>query len=142
MAKYAVKDAVVTVNGTTLSDHASSATIEGTKDEIDVTGFTSAAFREFVDGFKTATITVDFFQDFAGSSVDQTLWPLWNTAGTTFEISVVPASGGASSTNPIYKLPAAKLLTYSPLTGGVGDASTTTCTFTNAGTLGLTRGTA
>jgi hypothetical protein len=141
MAKYAVKDAVVTVNGVTLSDHASSANIEGTKDEIDVTGFTSAGYREFVDGFKNASITVDFFQDFAGSSVDQTLWPLFNTAGTTFAVEVVPASGAISATNPKYSMPASKLMSYNPLSGGVGDASTTTCTFSNAGTAGLTRGT-
>jgi hypothetical protein len=35
----------------------------------------------------------------------------------------------------------ARLYTYSPIAGGVGDAATTSVTFRNGGTAGLTRGT-
>jgi hypothetical protein len=141
MAKFVLKTAQVTVNSKDLSDHASSATIETNTDEVDVTAFTAAAYREFTDGFKDATITVDFFQDFAGSSVDETLWPLYDN-GSTFEISVIPNAGTVSPTNPEYALPVARLYTFSPIAGGVGDAATASVTFRNGGTQGLTRATA
>jgi hypothetical protein len=35
----------------------------------------------------------------------------------------------------------ARLFSYSPIAGAVGDASTTSLTFRNAGTAGLVRGT-
>jgi hypothetical protein len=140
MAKFVIKDAVVTVDSVDLSDHASSATVETTKDEVDVTSFTAASYREFQDGFKDANITIDFFQDFAASEVDATLWPLYNNS-STFAVTVKATSAATSATNPVYSLPVAKLMTYSPIAGGVGDAATTSCVFRNAGTTGLTRGT-
>lgn len=140
MAKFVLKDAVLTVNAVNLSDHASSVTIEGTTEDVDVTSFTAAAYREFTDGFKDATITSTFFQDFQAASVDATLYPLWN-AGSTFAVTVKATSATTSATNPLYSLPAAKMYSYSPLAGGVGDASSTDVTFRNAGTAGLTRAT-
>lgn len=140
MSKFVMKDAVLTVNSVNLSDHCSSCTIEITTDEVDVTAFTSASYREFLDGFKDATITATFFQDFAASSVDATLWPL-ATGTATFPVTVKASSAATSSTNPIYTLAAARMFGYSPIAGGVGDASTTDTSFRNAGTAGLTRGT-
>ena len=40
-------------------------------------------------GMGEATITLDFFQDFALAKVDATLWPL---IGTTFPVTVKPTS--------------------------------------------------
>lgn len=143
IAKFVLKDAVLTVGGVDLSDRASSVTVETTTDEIDVTSFTAASYREFTDGFKDATITATFFQDFAAGETDAILWPLGpgNTAGTTFAVSVKATSAATSSTNPIFTLPAAKMYGYSPIAGGVGDAASTDVSFRNAGTAGLTRGT-
>jgi hypothetical protein len=140
MSKFVLKDAVITVNSIDLSDHCSSVTIEGTTDEVDVTGFTAASYREFTDGFKDATVTATFFQDFAAGEVDATLFPLWN-GGSTFAVTVKGSAAATSATNPLYSLPAAKMYGYSPLAGGVGDASSFDTTFRNAGTAGLTRGT-
>jgi hypothetical protein len=143
MAKFVLKDAVVTIASVDLSDHASSVTVETTTDEVDVTGFTAASYREFTDGFKDATITVAFLQDFAAGEVDATLWNLGpgNTAGTTFPVTVKATSAATSATNPLFSMPAAKMYGYSPIAGGVGDAASTDVTFRNAGTAGLTRST-
>jgi hypothetical protein len=138
--KFVLKDAVLTVNSVNLSDNASSVTVEGTTDEVDVTSFTTASYREFTDGFKDATITATFFQNFDAGKVDATLFPLWN-AGSTFAVTVKATSAATSATNPLYSLTAAKMYGYSPLAGGVGDASSMDVTFRNAGTAGLTRGT-
>ena len=140
MAKFVMKDAVLTVNSVNLSDHTSSVSIEVTTDEVDVTSMTAASYREFLDGFKDATVTATFFQDFAAASVDATLWPLFS-GGSVFPVTVKATSAATSSTNPIYSLPAAKMFGYTPIGGGVGDASSTDVSFRNSGTAGLTRGT-
>lgn len=140
MAKFVMKDAVITVNSVNLSDHCSSATVEVTKDEVDVTAFTSAAYRDFLDGFADATISCTFFQDFAAGSVDLTLWPLFS-GSSIFSVKVKASSATTSNNNPEYQLTSAKMYGYTPIGGGVGDASSTDVTFRNSGTAGLVRGT-
>lgn len=123
-----------TVNGTDLSDHVSNVTVETSADEVDVTGF-GETFREFLPGLKDATITATFLQDYASSSVDATLYPLWNT-NTAGTVKVKPDTSGTV----VYTM-VSKLYSYPPVSGGVGDANTTDVTFRNSGTAGLTRGT-
>lgn len=138
MAKSVLKDAVVQVDGTDLSDHASSATIETTFDEVDLTGFQSI-YREFGQGPGDATITVSFFNDYEAGSVDSVLWP-HSQDGSTFTVAVKPDDGATSDTNPEYSM-VARLFSYSPIAGAYGEANTTEVSFRNAGTAGLTRGT-
>lgn len=136
MGKFVIKNGVVTVNGTDLSNHVQSVTVETTKDAVDVTGLTATSYREFTDGFTDATITCTFFQDYAGGNVDATLYPLY-AAGSIFPILVKPEAAGTV----VWHLDAARLYNYNPISGGVGDASTFDGEFRNAGTAGLTRGT-
>lgn len=138
MAKFVLKSATVTVNSVDLTDHISKCTIETTADEVDVTAFGST-YREILQGMGDATITLDFFQDFAASKVDATIWTLAN-AGTTFPVTVKPTSAAVSSTNPRYDMTGI-ILTYNPIDGAVGDASTTSVTIRNASSTGLTRNT-
>lgn len=125
----------VTINGTDLSDHVTSVSIPDSADEVDVTGL-SQTYREFQPGLKDATVDLTFIQDRASSSVDNTLYPIYanNTAGT---VKVNPDVSGTV----VYTL-VGKMYSYSPVNGGPGDASTVDVTFRNAGTAGLTRGTA
>jgi hypothetical protein len=139
MAKFVLRDSVVTVDGTDLSDHCSSATIETSFDEVDLTGFGST-YKEFGQGLGDATITLAVFQDFAASSVDSVLWPL-SQSGGTFTVSVKADDAITSDTNPVYSM-VGRLFSYNPIAGGIGDASTTDVNIRNAGTAGLTRGTA
>lgn len=140
MAKHVLKDAVITINGVNLSDHASSVTLEDTADEVEFTAFGSSGYREFGQGLKDATITVTFFNDYAASSVDATLEPLY-TSGGTFPVTIKSSSAATSGSNPIWSM-TGRLFSYSPLSGAVGDANTTDVTIRNGGTAGLTRGTA
>ena len=61
--------ATLTVGGVDLSDHMSSASLEITADEVETTAFGSAT-RTRIGGLQTATLTVDFQQDYASSEVD------------------------------------------------------------------------
>ena len=138
MAKIVLKDAYIVVDGTNLSDHVSSVTLEDTADEVEFTAF-GADYREYGQGLKTASITLEVFQDFAASSVDSVMEPLYNSGGT-FNIEVRPTSSTVSATNPKYTM-VGRLFSYSPLQGAVGDANTPSVTINNAGTAGLVRGT-
>lgn len=139
MAKHVLKSAVITVDGTNLSDHCSSVQIEDTSDEVDFTSFSGSNYREFGQGLHDATITATFFNDYAAASVDAVLNPLYASGGT-FTVTVKPTNAVASGSNPIYTL-ISRLYSYSPITGSIGDANTTDVTFRNGGTAGLTRGT-
>lgn len=139
MAKFVLKHPIITVNGVDLTDHCNAVEVTQEFDEVDMTAFCSD-FREYDIGAGDATITATFFQDYAAGEVDATLWPLF-TAGSTFNVVVRGGSEAVSSTNPSYTM-TARLFNYTPLGGGYGDASTTDSTFRNAGTAGITRGTA
>lgn len=138
MAKIVLKDAVITVDGTDLSDHISSVTLEDSADEVEFTGFSNDGYREYGQGLKTASVQLEVFQDFASSSVDSVLYPLYATGGT-FAVTVRADSGTISATNPEYSM-TGRLFSYSPIAGAVGDASTTSVTINNGGT-GLARAT-
>lgn len=139
MAKFVLKDAAVLINGTAVSDHCSSVTVESTFDEVDFTAFGASNYRELGQGMGDATITLSVFQDFAASSIDAIFWPLSQTGGT-FSVEVRPTSAAASGTNPKYSM-TGRLFQFNPVAGAVGDAATTDIPIRNAGTAGLTRGT-
>lgn len=139
MAKFVLKDAYVAINGTAISDHVSSVTIESTFDEVDFTAFGPSNYREFGQGMGDANITLTVFQDFAASSIDAIFWPYSQTGGT-FTCEVRPTSAAASSTNPKYTM-TSRLFQFNPIAGAVGDASTTDIPLRNGGTAGLVRGT-
>lgn len=138
IAKHVLRNAVITVDGTNISDHTSSVTIEDSADEVEFTSF-GAGYREFGQGLKDATITATVFNDYAASSIDSVLAPLYASGGT-FDVTVKAFNSTVSGTNPLYTL-TSRLYSYSPISGAVGEANTTDLTFRNAGTAGLTRGT-
>ena len=140
MAKFVLRNAFIQINGVNLSDHCSSVQVESTADEIDFTAFTPAGYREFGQGFKDATITATFFQDYAAASVHQTLQPLYD-AGGTFALYVKAEATTTTSTNPRIEMATARMFGYNPLAGAVGEASTMDVSFRNAGTAGITYGT-
>jgi len=77
-------------------------------------------------------------KDFASGQVDSKLNTL-NNQDSTFAVEVIPTGAAVSDSNPRYQLPESMLLGYTPLSGGVGDLSTTDVTFSNAGSSGVVR---
>lgn len=125
----------ITVDGTDLSDHCTSLTLDDNADEVEVTGF-GVDYKEFLPGLKDASITATFLQDYSASQVDEVIGTLYtsNAAGT---LKVNPDTSGTV----VYTL-VSRPYGWSPVSGGVGDANTIDVTFRNDGTAGLTRGTA
>ncbi|KPI09933.1 hypothetical protein OV450_3424 [Actinobacteria bacterium OV450] len=126
MAKFVIRNPRIEVSGIDFSDHVSSVEVNLSKDSVDTTNF-SGSGREATHGLKSEKITVTFQQDFAASSVDATLWPLYNNE-TEFTVKVRPTGSSISATNPEY-VASCILLEYSPLSGKAGDLSDTSVTF-------------
>lgn len=135
--KQVLRDVRIEVDGTDLSDHFSSITVEDGAEEVDGTAFGSK-YRQTLKGLRSASIAGTVQQDFDAASVDATLAPL-NDSDEPFPVVVIPKTGEVSETNPAYRLAEAQLLGYTPLAGSVGDLSTTDVTFSNAGDLGVER---
>jgi hypothetical protein len=132
MAKVVLKDASITVNSVDLSTRCDQVTIEDSAEEVDVTSFQGNGYREFMQGLKDATITASFFQDFASGSVHSTLNTVYQS-GNTFDVVIKADDAVVSATNPSFTM-TARLYSYSPLSGSVGEPSKIEATFRNAGT--------
>lgn len=131
MAKFTLTDAMIIVNGVTLSDHGNSVQVEDTREQVDFTAFGATA-KSYGKGLGDAKITIGFFQDFAGGSVHATLQPLISST-TPIVVEVRATSAARSATNPAV-LMTSLLFNYSALNGNIGEASTMTAEFVNAGT--------
>jgi hypothetical protein len=135
MALFTLTDAYISINGVTLSDHAKSVTVNDNREVKDFTAF-GATSKVVGKGLGDATITVEFFQDFAAAKTHATLQPL--IASTTpFTVEVRPTSAARSATNPAAVM-SALLFDYTFVDGSVGDESTMTATFQNASAAGVT----
>lgn len=135
MALFTLTDAMVIVNGVTLSDHANNVTVEDSREQIDMTAF-GATCKVYGKGLGDGKMTIQFFQDFAGGKTHATLQPLISST-TPVTVEVRATSGARSATNPGIVM-SALLFTYNGLQGGIGEASMTTAEFQNASSAGIT----
>lgn len=122
MAKLVLRDCFIEVDGTNFSSHVSSVEVDLKKDEINTTNFGGDG-RERAAGLKDDMFTITFQQDFASSSVDAVLYPLWDLE-TEFTVKVRPTSAAVSANNPEYSATCI-LLDYQPVSGKVGELSDT-----------------
>lgn len=135
MAKFAATDYAVSINGTQFGTSLNSAELTIEADDLETTAF-GGTFRTRVGGLKSASITLNFMQDFAAASVDQTLNGL---VGSIATVVIIPAGTVVSATNPSYS--STCLVTqYSPMASSVGDLATFSVTWPVTGT--VVRGTA
>ena len=139
MAKTVFTNGYLAINGTALSDHCSSITMEDTAEEIDFTAFSANGYREIGGGLKDATFGATFFQDFASASVHAILQPLYASGGT-FALEIRPVNATVTATNPKVTM-TARMFSYGGIAGAVGEALTVDTTFRNAGTAGPVWGT-
>lgn len=135
MAKFAATDYKVTVNGSNLSQNLNSVELSIESDDLETTAF-GGEWRTRVGGLKSGSLTLSFLQDFGASSVDATLYPLFNTLAT---VVITPTSGSVTSTNPSYTA-VALVNQYMPFASSVGDIATLSVTWPTSGT--ITRATA
>ena len=125
MAIFLSNGVVVTLNSVDLSDHVTSATINRSFDELEVTAMGDTAHK-FVKGLEASTITLDFLNDTAASNVLATLQAAW---GTTVTLTLKQTSAATSATNPLYST-TVLVNNTTDINGAVGDISTQSITFT------------
>jgi hypothetical protein len=135
VAIQTLTDAMIIINGVTLSDHANQVTITDDREEKDVTAF-GATSKASAKGLGTASMDIVLFQDFATGKTHQTLQPLIGST-TPVAIEVRPTSGARSLTNPAALLSTALMFNYKMLDASVGDIPATTASFKNNGNAGM-----
>lgn len=134
MARIVLTDAKVTINGVNLSDHIASITLNQSNDVVETTAFSSTAAKTRVAGLADHSVTLEFHQDFAASSVEATINGTTSLVGTVTSIVVQPTSGAVSATNPSYSF-SALVSEWTSLNGSVGELSTASVTWPISGAI-------
>jgi hypothetical protein len=101
MADFVLKDAFVHINGVDLSDHVESVTLNYDADMQDNSAMGDTT-HSFLPGLLVKSFTANFYQDFAASSVDATLFPLVGAAAFPVRLRA-SKTGAISATNPEYQ---------------------------------------
>lgn len=116
----------VKINSIDLSDHVSAVTLTRNFDELEVSAMGDFSHR-FVKGLEASTVTIDFFNDEATSSVLPTLQAAWGTTVTL--VMLQDKTAAVSATNPLYSMSILVNKT-TDINGKVSELSTQSVTFT------------
>jgi len=133
MAVFMSNDVELTVNSVSLSDHVASVSWSESAAELDSTAMGDGNITR-VAGLKDGSVSIEFHQDFAASSVYATLQPL---LGTLTTVTVKPTSEATSATNPQHSVSC--LVTELPvIDSGVADLATVSITWPFSGAVTVT----
>ncbi|NCA08303.1 MAG: radical SAM protein [Micrococcales bacterium] len=136
MAIFVATDFSVSINGSTaLASYLTQVELKTSANDITTTAFGSTWVTR-VAGLKEGSLTLQFNQDYAASTVDATLWPLLGTQAT---VVIKPTSSAVSSANPAYTA-ICTVVDLTPVSGNIGDLATFSVTWPTSGT--VTRATA
>jgi len=128
MAVFHSNTVTVTVNSVDLTDHVTSVSFSSTAAELDTTAMGDANITR-IGGLQDGSVTLEFLQDFAASSVYATLDAL---IGTVVTVEVTPTSDAVAATNP--KKSVSCLVTEVPfIDSGVADLATISVTWPMSG---------
>lgn len=105
----------IVINSVDLTNHIDTVSLEETYADVDTTAFGSGS-KTRVAGLGDNKVTLNFQQDFAGSSVEQTIYPL---LGTVAAVSILPLNAATSSSNPSYTFNVL-LNDWKPIDGKIG----------------------
>lgn len=130
MARLVLNNAYVVFGTNDLSDHISNISISTSYDIVETTSFGDTA-KKRVAGLADNSVTFEFHQDFATSSVEQVIYPLLGTAVTC---TVKPVNTTVSATNPSYSF-SVLISEWTPLNGGVGELATASVTWPISGAI-------
>lgn len=121
MAKQIITNPVVVFAGGTISANVAQVTIAMEADDIEVTNFGGAGWRERIGGLKSGTFSMELHQDYAMGSIDSTFFA---NLGGTVAVSVRPSGTAAVGTaSPEYRFDV--LVTgYDSVDSAVGDLAT------------------
>jgi hypothetical protein len=130
MARIVLTDAKVTINSVNLSSFIASVSLSTTNDVVETSAFSSTAAKTRIAGLADNSVTLEFHQDYATSSVEATIYPL---LGSNTTIVVSPTST-VSATSPSYSF-TALVSEWTPLNGGVGELATASVTWPVSGAI-------
>ncbi len=131
MAKYVMTNTKVTINGTDFSSALTSVELAQSANEVETTNFGDGGWPSVTGGLKSASLTLNWNQDFGAGSVNAILQPLFGTSAT---VVVTPSSATVSATNPTWS---GQFLVsqYSPVAGAVGDLAVFSTTWPSNGAI-------
>ena len=131
MAIFVATDFSVSINGSTaLASYLTQVELKATANDVTTTAFGSSWVTR-VAGLREGTLTLNFNQDYATTTVDATLWPL---LGTNATVVIKPTSTAVGASNPAYT--AVCLVTdLTPISGQIGDLSTFSITWPTTSTI-------
>ena len=133
MAVFLNNGVGVKVNSVDLSDHVNNITLNRNFDQLEVTAMGDSGHK-FIKGLEASSITIDFLNDTATSSVLQTLQAAW---GTNVTLVLLQNKGTAvSATNPLYTMTVLVNGT-TDINGATGDLSTQSVTWDVSGTIAV-----
>ena len=132
MARIVLTNAYVLFGSTDLSDHISSVSLSSTFDIVETTAFGQTS-KTRVAGLADNSVTLEFHQDYATSSVEQTIYP---TLGTAVTIAVKPVNATTTVLNPQYSF-SAVVSEWTPLNGAVGELASASVSWPISG--GITK---
>ena len=131
MARLVLTNAYITINSVNLSDCITSVTLTSNRDVVETTGFSSTPARTRIGGLADNSVTLEFNQDYATSSVEATIYPL---LGSTTTIVVKPNGATTAVDNPSYTF-TALVSEWTPLNGAVGELATASVTWSITGAI-------
>ena len=133
MAVFLNNGVGVKVNSVDLSDHVNNVTLNRNFDQLEVTAMGDSGHK-FIKGLEASSITLDFLNDTATSSVLQTLQAAW---GTNVTVVLLQNKGTAvSATNPLYTMTVLVNGT-TDINGATGDLSMQSVTWDVSGTIAV-----
>lgn len=109
------KDLSILEGGLELAGHGKSVEVNGECTPLDTTPLSTTGWVTVAPGLKTGTMSLEFMQDFADGSVDDTLWANFGSADVVRSFATASADGSAAY------LMRGVALQYTPLSGNVGD---------------------
>jgi hypothetical protein len=133
MAVFLNNNVGVKVNSVDLSDHVNQVTLNRSFDQLEVTAMGDSGHR-FIKGLEASSITLDFLNDTATTSVLQTLQAAW---GTNVTVVLLQSKGTAvSATNPLYTM-TCLINNTTDINGATGDLSMQNVTWQVSGTIAV-----
>jgi len=132
MAIFLNNGVSVTLNSVDLSAYVTSVTINQSFDELEVTAMGDTAHK-FAKGLEASTITLDFLNDNAATTVIPTLRAAY---GTTVTLVVKQSTAAVSAANPSYTA-SVLVNNLQNINGAVGDISSQSITFTCNSTIAV-----
>lgn len=131
MAIFVATDFSVSINGSTaLASYLTQVELKVSANDITTTAFGSTYVTR-VAGLKEGSLTLQFNQDYAASTVDATLFPL---LGANATVVIKPTSSAVGSANPSYTT-VCLVTDLTPISGNIGDLSTFSLTWPTNGTV-------